>query len=120
MIVESNSMQELPLAMPDSAWISMRQQKIDKKHVVNIGPHLELALMQAFELVLCISWDIGILNNYDMILLIVLCLIIIRLADCVEEKAGDHRLRPANFPSGMCRCIQPSSSRSAEPHFQDP
>jgi hypothetical protein len=31
-------------------WISMRQQKIDKKHVLNIGPQLKLALLQAFEL----------------------------------------------------------------------
>jgi hypothetical protein len=35
----------------------MRQQKIDKKHVINIGPQLKLALLQAFELVLSKSWD---------------------------------------------------------------
>jgi len=35
----------------------MRQQKVDMKHIVNIGPQLKLALLRAFELVLSSSWD---------------------------------------------------------------
>ena len=58
-IIESNSTQ-VPrrLAMPDIPWIPMRQQKIDMKHVQNIGPQQKLSLLQAFELVLSSSWDI--------------------------------------------------------------
>jgi hypothetical protein len=44
--------------MPDFPWIPMRQQKIDMKHVQNIGPQQKLSLLQAFELVLSSSWDI--------------------------------------------------------------
>jgi hypothetical protein len=39
----------------------MRQQKIGKKHVLNIGPQLQLALVQAFELLESSSWDVGII-----------------------------------------------------------
>jgi len=75
-IIESNSTQVLRrLAVPAIPWIPMRQQKIDKKHVQNIGPQQKLSLLRVFELVLSSSWDICIMR------VIVPCWFIIRIAD---------------------------------------
>jgi len=90
----------------------MRQQKVEKKHIVNIGPQLAL---RAFELVESSSWDIWIIiikyyRLYDCVMLDLKSVLQTAGKKTPEPRDSGHESSRLHVPLQGA----PASSRSAE------